>query len=112
MPRRAAVLPIAIWYGEDLCGLALGYASRRRAAGIRHTISLTYVERRPAPPAVPVRKHVIPLAVAAAQNYGSAVGASRLLMRNPDPGLLWYYHALGFEVAWRGARPLYCAQEI
>jgi hypothetical protein len=49
LPSRAAVLPIAIWYGNDLCGLALGQASRHRADGCRHTVTLTYVERRPEP---------------------------------------------------------------
>ena len=45
LPRRAAVLPVAIWYGNDLCGLALGQLSRRRFNGSRHTVTLTYVER-------------------------------------------------------------------
>lgn len=111
-PRRAAVLPLAIWYGADLCGLALGYASRHRAGGVRHTVTLTYVERRPDPPAVPLQGRVIPLAVAAARNYGLALGATRLVLRYPDPKLLWYYGLLGFEVAWKGGQPVYCEREI
>lgn len=55
LPHRAAVLPIAILYGDDLCGLALGQASKRRFIGSRHTITRTRVERRPEPPDVPVR---------------------------------------------------------
>ena len=111
-PRKAAVLPIAIWSGADLCGLALGHASRRRASGERHTITLTYVERRPVPPAVPLRGSVIALAVAAAQNYGSMVSARRLRLRYPDRALLGYYGKLGFEVAWKGNKAVYCEQEI
>jgi hypothetical protein len=112
MPRRAAVLPLAIWHGADLCGLALGHASRHRAAGVRHTVTLTHVERRPEPPIVPLQRRVIPLAVAAARNYGLALGASRLILRYPDPNLLRYYKLLGFDVAWEGGQPVYCEQEI
>ena len=106
------MLPLAIWYGSDLCGLALGHASRSRAGGVRHTVSLTYVERRPEPPTVPLRGHVIPLAIAAAQNYGYALGSSRLLLRHPDRNLLWYYLLLGFDVAWEGENPVYCWKEL
>ena len=111
-PRRAAVLPLAIWYGTDLCGLALGHASRHRAAGVRHTVTLTHAERRPEPPDVPLRGRIIPLAVAVARNYGLAVGATRLRLAYPDANLLWYYEALGFDVAWQGGKPVYCEQEI
>ena len=56
LPRRPAVLPMAIWHGQDLCGLAVGQASRKRATGVRHTVTLTFVERRPEPPDVPLRE--------------------------------------------------------
>lgn len=88
LPSRAAVLPLAIWYGTDLCGLALGHASRSRAGGVRHTFTLTFVERRAEPPPVPLRGHIVSLAVAAAQSYGARLGASRLVLRNPDRNLL------------------------
>jgi len=110
--RRAAVLPVAIWHGDDLCGLALGYASRHRSCGYRHTVTLNYVERRPEPPPVALRGLVVPLAIAAARNYGLAMGATRLRLAHPDPGVLRYYQALGFGVVWEAGRPLYCEQEI
>ncbi|HEX8697083.1 MAG TPA: hypothetical protein VF746_31985 [Longimicrobium sp.] len=103
-PRRAALLPLAIWYGPDLCGLALGHASRPGSGGVRHTVTLTYVERRPEPPSVPLRGKVVPLAVAVARSYGLALGAKRLRLRYPDPNLLQYYQLLGFDVAWKGEK--------
>jgi hypothetical protein len=111
-PRRAAVLPVAIWYGSDLQGLVLGHASRRRAAGVRHTIALTYAERRPEPPHAPLKKRIIPLAISVAQAYGAAVGASRIRLMTPVPNLLGYYRLLGFSVVWGGTKPLYCEKEI
>lgn len=111
-PRRAAILPLAIWYGDDLCGLALGRASRRRASGVRHTITITHAERRPEPPEVLLHGLIVPISVSVGRNYGAALGAKRLRLRNPDPKLLRYYQLLGFRVAWRGGRPVYCEQEI
>lgn len=112
VPRRAAVLPMAIWYGDDLCGLALGQASRRRFNGSRHTITLTFVERRPEPPEVPLRGNVIAIAAAAARQYGLSIGARCLRMRAPDRNLLPYYELHGFQVVWKGDMPVHCEKEI
>jgi hypothetical protein len=112
LPRRAAVLPMAMWYGSDLCGLALGQASRSRAGGVRHTFTLTHVERRPEPPPVPLRGFTVSLAVAVAENYGRALGATRLVLREPDRNLLPYYESVGFTVVQKLQEPLYCLKEI
>ena len=112
LPRRAAVLPLAIWFGEDLCGLALGHASRHRTFGGRHTMTLTHVERRPEPPEVPLRGRVILIAITAAENYGLTLGATRLRLSHPDRNLLPFYLRLGFSVARKGDKPVYCEREI
>ena len=112
LPRRAAVLPMAVWYGSDLCGLALGQASRSRAGGLRHTFTLTFVERRPEPPPVPLRGLITALAVDVAENYGRALGATRLVLRNPDPNLLSYYELQGFATVRTLQEPLHCLKEI
>lgn len=112
LPRRAAVLPMAVWYGSDLCGLALGQASRSRAGGLRHTFTLTFVERRPEPPPVPLRGFITALAVDVAENYGRGLGATRLVLRNPDPNLLSYSQVHGFATVRKLQEPLYCFKEI
>lgn len=112
VPRRAAVLPLAIWYGTDLCGLAVGYLSRCRRSGVRHTVTLTFLERRAEPPPVRLRGLVTLLAIAVAQNYGVARGARRIRLRNPDPNLLWFYRLLGFEIASKAGHPVCCEREI
>lgn len=112
LPHRAAVLPIAIWYGDDLCGLALGHASRHRLSRSRHTVTLTHLERRPAPPAVPLRGHVANLAFGVAKQYAEAVGSRRIRLLNPDRNLLAYYEELGFNVVWKDGIPLFCEREL
>lgn len=112
LPHRAAVLPIAIWYGTDLCGLALGRASRRRANGSRHTVTLTHIERRPEPPEVQLRGHIVTIVVEAALRYGQAIGARRVRLRNPHPKLLEYYRLHGFATIWKNGNPAYCEREM
>jgi hypothetical protein len=111
-PRRAAILPFAIWHRDDLCGLALGHASRPGASGVHHTITLSHVERRPEPPEVSLRGKIMLLAVTVAENYGLTLGACRVRLRAPDPNLLEYYGSLGFEAVWKGKNPVYCEREI
>jgi hypothetical protein len=112
LPRRAAVLPIAIWYGDDLCGMALGRTSRRRVYRSRHTVTLTHLERRPEPPDVPLRGHIADLAVGVTRRYGESVGAQRLRLLNPDRNLLSYYEGMGFETVWSAGVPVYCQKEL
>jgi hypothetical protein len=112
LPKRAAVLPVAIWYGNDLCGMAVGHASRSRFNRSRHTVTLTHIERRPEPPSVPVRGHITSLAIMAAEAYGEAVGARRLRLLNPDRNLLSYYEGMKFETIWNVGVPVYCQKEL
>lgn len=110
MPHRPAIMPLAIWYGDDLCGLALGHLSRRRTTGVRHTVTVKRVERRPEPPLVALRGQVAVLAIVAARNYASAFGARRIRLAYPDPRLVGMYERLGFRVAWKAGVPVHCEQ--
>jgi hypothetical protein len=112
LPHRPAIMPLAIWYGDDLCGLALGHLSRRRTAGMRHTVTVKRVERRPEPPQVPLRRSVALLAINAAANYGRAFGARRMLLAYPDVRLLGFYESLGFRIARTGGLAVHCEQEF
>jgi len=112
MPRRAAILPVALWSGDDLCGLALGRASRHRPTGVRHTVTLTHVERRPEPPPVALRGEIVLLSLSIATAYGRSVGASRLRLGYPEPRLIGWYERLGFVVARSGGKAVYCEREM
>lgn len=112
LPHRAAVMPLAIWLDDDLCGMALGHLSRPRLPRRRHTMTLTRVERRPEPPEVALRGRIAVLAISVAAHYGSEFGASRLRLANPDPRLLEFYQSLGFQAVWKGENPVHCEREI
>ena len=110
MPRRAAVIPVAIWHGELLCGLGRGYLTRRRLGG-RQAAVLQYVESCPSNH--PLRGRIIEIAAAAAEIYGAESGARHLRLMNPDPALVGYYCSnFGFRVAHKGAAARYCEREI
>ena len=110
MPRRAAVIPLAVWHGETLCGLGRGYLTRRRLGG-RNAAVLQYVEACPSDH--PLRGRVIQIAAAAAEIYGAEFGARYLRLMNPDAALLPYYtESFGFRVAYKGAVARYCEREI
>ena len=111
-PQRAAILPLAIWNGDDLCGLVLGQASRPGENGVRHTITLTHIERRPEPPDVPLRGNVVSISIAVAEAYGLLLGSTRVRLQSPDRRLLRFYERLGFQVVWQAKKPVYCEREI
>lgn len=80
---------------------------------MRHTVTLTYVEPRPEPPLNPLKGRIVPLAVAVAVNYGRALGASAIRLRNPDTNLIGYYcDVLGFDLAHEGGGRVFCVKEI
>lgn len=110
MPRRAAVVPLAIWHGETLCGLARGYLTRPRLHG-RNAAVMQYIEACPANH--PLRGRIVEIAATAAEIYGAEFGARYLRLMNPDPALLAYYtQNFGFRVAYKGAVARYCEREI
>lgn len=95
---RPSAFQVAIWSGEELCGLAVGRLSRRRPSGRRHTVSVHYLEGNPHREH-PLRGKIAALAIAAAGAYGSLVGAWRIRLVDPLPGVLRTYQRLGFSIA-------------
>jgi hypothetical protein len=109
--RRPAGLPLAIWSGERLAGLVVAHASKRRRSGARHTLSLRCIEANP-DPGHPLRRFVVPIALFVSTRYGEALGAERLRLIDPVPGLLPRYLKLGFTIAGRSGRGLYLERRI
>jgi hypothetical protein len=109
--RRPSAFHIAVWSGEHLCGLGVGRLSKRRFAGVRHTISLHFIESAH-DHQHPLRRRVAPLVISAAEAYGDLAGASRIRLIEPLPGVIRIYEELGFAVARKAGQPVYCERRI
>jgi hypothetical protein len=109
--KRPTAFQLAIWSGGQLCGLAIGRTSKRRSSGVRHTISIHYMEAAP-DQRHPLAGTIAPLAIAAAQRYGEALGASRLRLMDPLPGASTYYRKLGLSIALLPGRGVYFEKRI
>jgi hypothetical protein len=96
----------ALWYGDVLCGLAVGRLSQAHEA-----LSLHFMEGSP-DPAHPLRGNVAEIVFGCATLYAAAVGARCVLLRNPDPALETYYAELGFGLAYEHRDARYCRREI
>jgi hypothetical protein len=109
--RRPSAFHVAVWSDEQLCGLGVGRLSKRRLVGVRHTISLHFVESAHNKQH-PLRRTIAPLVISAAEAYGSLVGASRIRLVEPLPGVIQMYEDLGFTVAHKAGQPVYCERRI
>jgi hypothetical protein len=109
--RRPSAFHVAVWSGEQLCGLGAGRLSKRRLVGVRHTISLHFIESAH-DAGHPLRHTIAALVISAAEGYGRLVGASRIRLIEPLPGVIHIYQELGFEVAHKAGQPVYCERRI
>jgi hypothetical protein len=109
--RRPSAFQVAIWSGEQLCGLAVGRVSRRRASGRRHTLSVHFLEGNPHREH-PLRGRVAEIAIAAAEAYADGLGAWRVRLIDPLPGVFRTYQRLGFTIARESASRLYFEKRI
>jgi hypothetical protein len=109
--RRPSAFHVAVWSGGQLCGLGVGRLSKRRLVGVRHTISVHFIESAH-DSRHPLRRRVAPLVISAAEAYGGLVGASRIRLVEPLPGIVPMYEGFGFTVAWKAGQPVYCERRI
>lgn len=109
--RRPSAFHLAIWSGERLCGLAVGRASKRRPAGVRHTVSVHFIESAHHRDH-PLRHTIAPLVIGAAEAYGKLLGASRIRLVDPLPGVVPLYEAFGFALAEQAEQSVYWERRI
>ena len=91
--RKPRGFHAALWSEQRLCGLCVGRVSKGR----KH-LTLHYMESAP-DPIHPLRGLVTLLMFEAARNYGLAMGAGKLLLRDPLPGVAARYETFGFRLA-------------
>lgn len=78
--RDADDFHVAVWSRSALCGLAIGTPSKRQTI-----LRVQYVEGAPWPH--PLKGYVLPVTLATAAAYGTALGARVLRLVEPDPSL-------------------------
>jgi hypothetical protein len=109
--RRPSAFQVAIWSGEQLCGLAVGRMSKRRPSGRRHTVSVHFLEGNPHREH-PLRGRVADIAIGAAEAYARVLGARRVRLIDPLPGVFHIYLRLGYIIARQSPTRLYLEKRI
>jgi hypothetical protein len=97
---------VAIWSGEQLCGLAIGKPSDRRQNLSIYAVQGSPVENHP------LRGKVLPIVIDVAGAYGTALGCKELRFVNPLPGMIRVYERLGFELETRTVVAPYCVRPL
>jgi hypothetical protein len=91
---------LALWHGEQLCGLAFGPANTQ-------VVCMEYLEGNP--DAVhPLKRRVADIAIATLETHVRVSGAVEARLLGPKPALVSYYEAFGYrlEVEPRGLQYL------
>lgn len=87
--RRANRFDLAIWHGEILCGLAYGPADAA-------WVAISFLQGNPEP-SHPLRRQVIPIALAVLEAQVLAAEAAEARLLSPFPELVPLYEARGYR---------------
>jgi hypothetical protein len=109
--RRPSAFPVAVWGGDRLLALAVGRTSKRRTSGKRCTLSLHYIEGHP-DRTHPLRHRILPIVFDTADEYGRAIGATRVRLVDPLPGSAPLYLHARFGLAGRYGQHVYWERAI
>jgi hypothetical protein len=109
--RRPSAFRVAVWSGDRLLALAVGRASKRLASGRHQTLSLHFIESHP-DRRHPLRNRILGIIFNAAEEYGRAIGATRLRLVDPLPGSAPLYLHVGFGIAGRYGQHVYLERPI
>lgn len=97
---------VAIWSGEQLCGLAIGKPSERR-----QNLSIYVAQGSPVRDH-PLKGQIMPIVLDVAGAYGTALSCRELRLVNPLAGPLRRYEALGFALENPKGAPPYCVRPL
>lgn len=95
---------VAVWSGETLCGLAIGW-SRNEFCRV------DYLEGAPTP-SHPLKGHVAMIVIGAAVAYATALGRGEVRLVDPIPAVVPCYEALGFALARPKRMAPYCWRKV
>jgi hypothetical protein len=97
---------VAVWSGTRLCGLAVGSVSKGR-----RQLMLRFMECCPDPDH-PLRNRIALIVFEAATAFADALGAERILLRNPLPGVRRFYERFGFALAFERGGAVYFVRNL
>lgn len=104
--RKPRSFHVAVWEGTELCGLAMGTVSKGR-----RQLTLRFMESCPRPDH-PLRSRITLIVFEAATAFGEALGAERILLRNPLPAMRPLYQRFGFTLAFHRAGVVYFGKTL
>ncbi len=95
---------VAVWGGEVLCGLAIGWQRTKFC-------SVDYIEGSPLP-VHPLRGNVLSAVLTALTAYAVVLGRQEIRLIDPLPELVPRYEYLGFALATPRGEPRDCWKEL
>jgi hypothetical protein len=96
---------VAVWKGEDLCGLATGRVSH----GLDN-VTVHFLERRPGH--TPLKGRIAQIVLDMADNYAKILGKQRVKIKDPWEGAIPTYRGLGFSLAETIRSTTYYARQV
>jgi hypothetical protein len=99
-------LSIAVWSGEQLCGLALGKPSQAR-----NNLSIYLLQGSPVESHA-LKGKVLPIVIDVASAYGTALGCRELRLVKPLSGMVGKYQDLGFQLEKDHRSAPYCVRSL
>ncbi|MFU2328242.1 hypothetical protein [Pseudomonas sp. NFX98] len=94
--REPLALDIAIWFGEELCGMCIANPNKSR-----HRIRIVRLEGRPGM-FHPLKKRIAPLSLSVIEQYAQIIGSRIIEVQEPLAGAVSTYQRLGFEFDGEG----------
>lgn len=88
--NHMARIELAIWNGDELCGLMLGKASEGRLV-----VKVNYLQGSTLPTHA-LKGWVADIATRCAELFAKAIGSDWVAIQEPEEGLIEYYESLGF----------------
>jgi len=89
--REPLALDIAIWFGDELCGMCIANPNKSR-----HRIRIVRLEGRPGM-FHPLKKSIAPLSLTVIEQYAQIIGSRIIEVQEPLAGAVSTYQRLGFE---------------
>jgi hypothetical protein len=95
---------VAVWSGDELCGLAIGKTRQQFCR-------VDYLEGSPSP-THSLKGYVTVIVSGAAVAYATALGRTEVRLTDPLPEVIPHYQALGFVLAHMPGGTPYCVWKI